>query len=100
MSSNADESQTLCKDLETFHSCMIFAHKMTKNLVKNNRKKKFKKIFDAKRYVESASKFGLMENNQKMVNLLIDVLSPPYLLDRITDQFRWAMREMEYEMED
>ena len=59
----------------------------------------FRRIFDAARFVKCVSNFGQMENSQKMVVLLEDVLSPVYLKDRITDQYLWLMREIEFELE-
>ena len=78
---------------------MEFAHKKT-NSVTDDRKTNFGKIFDAARFVDSVSKFGHVEKSQEMADLLVDVLSPVYLQDRITDQLRWAMRQIEFEMED
>ena len=98
-SSTDHEYEALKKDFEIFHFCMEFAHKKT-NSVTDDRKTNFGKIFDAARFVDSVSKFGHVDKSQEMVVLLVDVLSPVYLEDRITDQLRWAMRQIEFEMED
>ena len=78
---------------------MKFALEKTKSKT-GDRMSNFRKIFDAARFVKSVSNFGQLENSQKMVDVLEDVLSPIYLEDRINDQFRWVMKEIEFALED